>query len=130
MKIAKTYKLSQLSIDRIEELKAMLPAENSTHVVEEAIASAHREEKLANYIGRLQAELAQLWAKFELHPHYSIYKDKDDLHMYNHAYRSRKASRGIFASVVISKSGSSYYETSYTMSQLNDLVQSEKFFVP
>jgi len=130
MKIAKTYKLSQLSIDRIEELKRMLPAENATHVIEEALASLQRDQKMRLYIGEIQAELARLWAKFELHPHYSIYKDKDDSHMYNHAYRSRKASRGIFASVVISKSGSSYYETSYTMSQLNDLVQSEKFFVP
>jgi plasmid stabilization system protein ParE len=131
MKTPKTYKFSDITLSRIEDIQTWLPAQSATHAIEEALAEFHNRLKLRQQLGDFQAELAELWQRFEQHPHYGVYTKSDGSERMYNIRQDRKwnATQGVFALTVL-KRFEGRYNTAYSTYQLTELADSEKWFVP
>jgi len=131
MKTPKTYKFSDTTLARIAEIEEWLPADSATHAIEEAIADFHNRLKLRQQLGEFQAELADLWQRFQKHPNYDIYNDRDGgaEYMYNAKQRAKWNNKGIFAFTVLERKDS-LYKTAYSIRRLDELAIGERWFVP
>jgi plasmid stabilization system protein ParE len=131
VKTPKSYKFSDLTLARIADIEAWLPADSATHAIEEAIADLHRKLQMRREIGDLQAQLTELWPQFEQHPHYGVYTTKDGVEvMYNSKEHAHwHGQKGIFSLSVMERQDG-IYKTAYTVYKLRELAGGERWFVP
>jgi plasmid stabilization system protein ParE len=130
VKTPKSYKFSDLTLARIADIESWLPAESATHAVEEAVADFHKRLLRARELGDMQAELADLWARFEQqHPNYDVYATGDTEVIYNAKERARWPGRGIFDFTVLERQNG-IYKTAYNVHRLKEMASTERWFVP
>lgn len=131
MKTAKNYKFDDTTLAQIADIENWLPADSATSAIEEAIADFHRRLEMRREMGEFQAELADLWQRFEKHPHYDIYKHSDGSEsMYNgKACAASQGRKGVYHTEVIARKDD-LYKTAYSLYKLNELASSERWFVP
>lgn len=130
MKTPKNYKFSDLTLTRIDEITSWLPAESATHAIEEAVADFHKRLRARRELGDMQAELSELFAQFQQHPHYDTHTTGDGAEViYNAKERARWSGKGIFSFAVIERQDG-IYKTAYNIHRLKDLASGERWFVP
>jgi hypothetical protein len=130
MKTAKNYKFDNTTLKQIADIEAWLPADSATSVIEQAVADFHNRLKLRRELGDFQAELAELWLQFKEHPNYDTYTTSDGTEvMYNAKQHAKWSNKGVFAFTVLERKDG-LYKTAYTTYKLNELANSERWFVP
>jgi hypothetical protein len=131
MKTPKTYKFSDTTLVRIAEIEQWLPTDSATNAIEEAVMDFHNRLKLRQQLGEFQAELADLWQRFEKHPHYGVYKDRDGVEIMYNTKESAKwqGRKGVLALDVLQRH-EGLYKTAYNLPRLNELASSERWFTP
>lgn len=130
MKTAKNYKFDTTTLAQIADIEAWLPADSATSAIEKAVADFHRRLEMRREMGEFQAELADLWQRFEKHPHYETHITGDLTEViYNAKQRAKWNNKGIFAFAVLERKDG-LYKTAYSLYKLNELASSERWFVP